>query len=348
MPKCRSKAVRNPVAVVGLLTCAVSFVANAAEPAATPAPAPQATARTEAVPAQPKPAIYAGSSLSYGHAASAVSFGGDPAVTNEQYNPTWSHHLEIVPQLNFGEQFFVRGRLSLEQEFTDSDSETGNHEVYLGDLGLETGVKGWTIPVVGIHVGANVRFTAPTSKVSQARTMVLSVGPALALSRRFSVLSGLSVAYAGRYTYRFHRFTEGITMTNSGCVSAIRTECRDPMGLNVHSEVNHGPALTFSPIDVLTASATFQMSHKWKYAPTHVDGLPDQPNPPLFSTLFDLSLSWQMFKPVGLTLGASTFTPGLVAQGSNLFVLFNRNTTLYLDATVDIEAAVKGILGDQT
>lgn len=338
MSNTRSRAVPKPAVLVGLLACAVSFVANA-EPAAT--------AESE-VKAPGVLSYFRGSSVSYGHLATATTFGGDPMFETEQYNPTWSHHLDLVPEFHVGEQFFVRGKLSLEQEFTDADGETGNHEVYLGDLGLETGVAGWKIPVVGIHVSGNLRLTAPTSKVSQARTMVLTVGPALALSRKFPVLNGLSIAYAGRYTYRFHRFTEGIIRTNEGCISALRTECRDPAGLNVHSVVNHGPALSFAPIDVLTAAASFQMAHKWKYAPTAVEGIPSQENPVLFDTTFDLSVSWQMFKPVGLTLGASTFTPGKVAQGSNLFVLFNRNTTLYLDATVDIEAAVKGILGDPT
>jgi hypothetical protein len=337
MPKCRLKTVSNPVALVGVLAFAASFVAAAEEAKpATAAATPQATAETTA-PKAPKKAFYSGSAISYGHAAGASDL-----------NPSWSHHLELVPEFHVGNQFFVRARFSLEQEFTDADAETGNHEVYFGDIGLETGVAGWTIPVVGIHVAANVRLIAPTSKASQNRTLITSVGPALSLSRRFNLLSGVTVAYAGRLTQRFHRFTEPYVMTNQGCASAMRSECRDPDGINVHTELNHGPALSFSPIDVLTFATTFQISHKWRYAPTHVDGLPDQQNPVLFDTVFDLSASWQMFKPVGLTLGASTFTPGLNAEGSNKSVFFNRNTTLYLDATVDIEAAVKGILGDPT
>jgi hypothetical protein len=343
MPKCRPKKVSNPVALVGLLTCAVSFVAAAEE--AKPAATPQATAETTAVK-PPQKAFYRGSSLSYAHSLGVTTITGEPGYGFYDPNPTWSHRLELVPEFHVGDQFFARARLALEQEFTDVDAPTGNHEVMLSDLGVEAGVAGVTIPVVGIHVGGNVRFTFPTSKASQARTMVMTVGPALSLSRKFPLLSGLTVAYAGRYTYRFHRLTEGYVMTNEGCIEAMQTTCREPMGVNTHSDLTHGPALTFSPLDALTVATNFAISHRWQYAPSQVDGLANQTNPSTFNTIFDLSVSYQLFRPVGLTLGASTFTPGLNAQGSNLFVLFNRNTTLYLDATVDIEAAVKGILGD--
>jgi hypothetical protein len=361
MPKCRLIAVRNPVALVGLLTCAVSFVAQAEEAKASApvAAQPTASAQTE-VKAPPQRAFYSGSAIAYGHAVNPGGF-GEPGYEYAYANPAYTHHLEIVPEFHVGSQFFVRGKLALEQEFTDEDGATSpeqNHRVYLGDIGLETGVAGYTIPVVGIHLSGNLRFTAPTSLVSQAQTMVLSVGPALALSRKFDLLSGLSVSYAGRWTHKFHQYTQGTT--NAGgtrsCLSTRSEECKEtaaaPLGgayTNVHDTLTHGPALAFSPVDILTFATTFQINHRWRYEPTHVDGIPDQVQPNgLFDTTFDINASIQIFKPVGLTLGASTFTPGKNPEGSNLFVLFNRNTTLYLDATVDIEAAVKGILGDKS
>jgi len=56
--------------------------------------------------------------------------------------------------------------------------------------------------------------------------------------------------------------------------------------------------------------------------------------------IFSLSVSYQAFKAVGFSLGAWTFSNQLGEDGRYQFPLFNRNTTLYLDATFDLEGAV--------
>ena len=59
-------------------------------------------------------------------------------------------------------------------------------------------------------------------------------------------------------------------------------------------------------------------------------------------------MSWQIFRPVGLALGASTSSPQLNTFGTRYFPLFNRNTVLYLDIALDVEAAVTGLFGDRS
>ncbi len=55
---------------------------------------------------------------------------------------------------------------------------------------------------------------------------------------------------------------------------------------------------------------------------------------------FNLSASYQVTKPLGLTLSASTFGGQLGDNGQFVFPLFNRNTAISLDLAIDVEAAL--------
>lgn len=328
----------NRAGLVGVIAIIASFVANAE--------APQVT--TE-VKAKAKPA-YRGSALSYGHQATATSFSRS---AEPYYNPTWSHSLGLAPEWHFTDQLFTRAHLTLSQELTASDSTTRRNEVELSDLTLDLGVSGLTVPVAKIKIAGDFRVAFPTSRASRFATRLLAIGPALNLSRTFELRSGLTLAYAGRYSYRFHRFTtpqfDGIP--NESC-NRLDRECQ-VLGFggrrNAHSEVTHGPTISFAPHERVSIAATFLLTHQFLYrlpaAEVSVEtvdvGRRDY-------TSFDVSVAWQVFKPAGLTLGSSTFSPQLDPSGKRYFPLFNRNTTLYLDASFDLEAAVSGLLGEST
>lgn len=329
----------NRARLVVAIAIGASFVAAAQTPA--PAATAAATAETKTGPS------FRGSALTYGHTATAYTF---DRSAEPFYNPTESHHLGIAPEFHFNDQFFVRGAVTLTQELTTPDS-TWRYEVQLSDIALAVGATGYTEKHTGLKLGGSFQVVLPTSKTSHAQTRLLALGPALTLSRTFPVLAGLTLAYSGRYSYRFHKFTTaqfdatGIQGCGPECSDLISTGRR-----NAHSDLTHGPTITFAPIETVTLAASYAMTTQWLYPVAKDPSV--TANGPFVSnryyTDFDLSVSWQIFRPIGVSLGANTTSPQLNTYGTRYFPLFNRNTSLYLDLALDVEAAVSGILGDRS
>lgn len=336
-----SRRTPNHVGLVGLIAIVASFVAHA-----------EVLETSTAVKTKPKPS-FRGSALTYGHQATAYTF---DRAAEPQYNPTWSHRLGIAPEWHFNDQLFVRGSLFLAQEFTASDSTNHKNEVELSDLAFAVGASGWTEPFTKIRISGDVRVALPTSKTSIAATRLLALGPGLTVSRVLPL--GITLAYGARYSYRFHRYTTGQNLGPSitDCGNPLAAECAEFTATgrrNAHSDLTHGPAIAFSPIEKLSVNAGFQLTHLWLYplsaTPAELGVIAPANDVPMRSyTNFDLSISWQLFRPIGITVGASTFSPQLNTYGTRYFPLFNRNTTLYLDLGFDVEAAVSGLLGEST
>ncbi len=293
---------------------------------------------------------FRGSLLTYDHSATAYSFDQSAEL---HYNPTWAHRLGILPEWHFNDLFFARGKLWLGQELTQSDTTTYKNEIELSDLWLDFGTTGWLEKHSGIRVSGEVRFTLPTSKPSQALGRVMTIGPMAALSRKFNLLHGLTVAYSGRVTYRFNRFANGQFESPSiaDCGDPTGTACLDFRSSGERSvewDVMHGPAISFQPIENVSIDALFLWDHAFLY--------PLAPAPAQFAGsqglavagtdvrnlgIFYLSASYQVTKLVGLTLGAYTLTAEPYLDGTYLNPIFNRYTTLYLEADFDVEAAAE-------
>lgn len=354
MTKLRNKA-QSRGAQVAVAVLAVSFLAHAEEaaPVAEPVPAVVAAEVVQAAP-EKTPLPFHGSSLSYSHSASVFTLapGAEPF-----YNPNWGHRLGLFPEWHFNDQFFARGRFFISQELTLSDSTAHTREFELSDLWLDAGLTGWKEPVTGLKLGGSLRVGLPTSRVSQAQTRVATVGPGVSLTRTFDLLGGLSLSYGARFTYRFHRSTTGLNAGPSvqGCGVASSEACAEFLSTGVRNapfDITHGLDVSFSPISVVTVAASFSLVHVWLYPlstlPKELQSAQgiaqvlgtDTRN----ASSFNLSVSWQAFKPVGFTLGAFTYSSQLGPDGRFIFPLFNRNTSLYLEAAVDIEAAVSSFL----
>jgi hypothetical protein len=335
--------------------------------AATPSSATTVAAKLEVE--DRKPLAFRGSNITYSHSISALTLapGAEP-----YYNPTYGHRLGLLPEWHFNDQLFIRGRLYLSQEFTTSDTTARNdHEVELSDLWTDVGLTGYTEPKTGLHVATDVRFLLPTSKASQSQSRIVTVGPSLTLSRDFKILSGLSIAYTGRFTYRFNRFTTGsnagpqiintdaslcsATVTNSpgAPLESVSAGCNRNNAANiVNYDFVHGPNITFNPLEKLSFNAFFSWYHLFLYpqgsTPVELQGaqgIAAEGTRIRNASVFALSVSYQLFKPVSLTFGSFTLS-GQPSKTTGQYVipLFNRDTSLYLDATFDIEAAVSSFL----
>jgi hypothetical protein len=338
---------RNQGFAIAVIVLAASFVANAAEPV---------TVTTSEEPGAKAPLFFHGSSLSYGHSISAMTF--DPAG-ELHYNPTWQHTLTLRPEFHFiNDLFFARGLMFISQEFTQSDTTSSLHEVEFSDAWIDLGYSGWTEPNTGITVKGDVRFTLPASKLSQLKTQVMNIGPGVSLARKFPVLSGLTVSYGVRSTGHINLYqgprTWDSTLPNCDLRDESCASNRYTGGRNAFFDLSHGPAVSFAPIETVSIDSVFLMTRAWLYpvapTPTALQGSnqlgPQEVGAPAVKDLtrFMLSVSWQFTKPVGVSLTALTISPQLGDDGRYIFPLFNRYTTLYLDFSLDVEATVSRFL----
>jgi len=354
---------RNHVAAIAVIVFGVSFVAHGQ--AGGNIAGTGAEGGTTKVP-------WRGSSLSYGHSLSAMSFApnGDPFPSAYDaegkqiylYNPTWAHNLLLLPEWHFTDQFFARGRLWITQEFTQPDGLNRRYEVELSDTLLDFGWTGWAEKLTGIRLSANVRMGFPTSKLSQLRTQLFSIGPAAIISKSFPVLSGLSLVYLGRATGRFNRSRTALTngpgfATPAGQVSGacrdpqtIDADCAESQNTGIHVpfvDFTHGAAISFAPHSTVSIDVTMLWTRQWLY-PVVSSGQGHQLEDMQIAaatnlnvrdtTWFIAALSWQFSKPVGVSLTAFTLGNQLDSNGKYQQPFFNRNTTIYLDLILNVEA----------
>jgi hypothetical protein len=300
---------------------------------------------------------YRGTSVSYGHSATALTFapGGDPFMPKGSpyyYNPTEVHRLGLMPEWHFIDEFFVRGRFFLSQELTLSDETNVPYEVELSDLWLDAVYAGYKEKNTGLRFAGDLRFTFPTSKNSRMQSRIMTVGPGLNVSRSFKVLGGLTLVYATRFTFRFNRFA---TSQNAGprIINCDPRFCQDLVSTgrrNSTFDVLHGPTVVFNPHEKVSIAATFLMQRAFlpelASLPAEFQNIPelqnDGPNT-RDAVAFSVGVTYQPWDLVGLTLGAFTFSSQLRADSTYEFPLFNRNTVVSLDATFDLEAAISAV-----
>jgi hypothetical protein len=330
-----------------LLTLLVSLFANAQSAAAISQPGLDDENETSKGPA------WRGSSLTYGLNASATTFS---QAAEPFYNATVGHRLGLLPEWHFNKAFLVRARFFLAQEFTKADETTYKNEVEPSDLMLEGAYTGWTESHTGLRLSGDVRIALPTSKQSQFASRVFTLGPSVALSRNFNVLAGLSLSYSARFTYRFNRFATGqykdATIT-SACADREDADCNfvfSNQRANTMFDILHGASVNLNITDKWSVTGIFLMQRGW-IAPLAAAPSEFSSSTQLTTTgprtrdltTFLLAVNYQAFKAVGFSLGSYTLSPQLTTDSQYYFPLFNRNTSLYLEASFDVEAAVSSL-----
>lgn len=333
---------------------------KAAEKKEAAKPATSGTATTGALanvvtgppPANAKP--WTGSFILYSHNLSALTLN---KAAEPYYNPTYNHQLDLRPQWNLGTRFFLRGRLMLSQELTLGDDTTYRNEVVLSDTWLDVGWRGTRIEALGLNVAANVRVFAPTSKGSQAETLVGGIGPGILLVRSFPVWGGLTLLADARVNRFFHRYTtsqnESPAVAACGdirelsCNNFVQTGVR-----NAFASVGYGGGFSLSANDKLSFSSQFRMSHSFLYelsdfAKPTVGGLEALPTDAGTNTRhiwgFFFDVNYQLTPAFALSAGTFTFAPQLAPDGQHQNPFFSRFTMFHFDLGINVEALLSQI-----
>lgn len=293
---------------------------------------------------------FAGSSILVEHAGT-IGHGADqsPQATaifqqTVAFGLAWSAHENLGFSLD----------LAMVRELTAVDT-TYAKELLVDDLELAValalpGVEG-SEGEFAWGVGLGLAF--PTSKASQAASLVLEVMPSFEVALTAALLDGLTFSYAITPTPRLHRFTTVSTQVAVPCSPAVGCELGrhfDSGARNTKFELTQDVDLSMSALkEKLSVSAAFQISHGWLYglsaSPAYAEEDITNPgndggSPVTMTTAFTLEVAVQPHPAIGLAIGV--WTPGAMRPDGTWYnPLGNRHTQLYFDVVL---TPVDGIL----
>lgn len=311
-------------------------------------------------------APWRGSSFTYRNAVTALSFKKDADLTyNPYYEMSWSFH----PQWWVGDIFNAALDFSLSRELTEADDTTYDDETLMSDLSLTLAASKFaTIPVLDIKMSANVVMIGPTSKASQARTLLFGIRPGLSLSRSFDVLAGINLGYSFGISKFFYESTTG--QLNDAPISNCATSpggCEEYQNTGVRNTswgLSNSFSLGIAFIDQLSLDASFGIKHSFLYEQS-VRASDEIVDPGTGATLttsespysndddiryamvYGLGLSVIPTQALSIGLGAETANPQLKPDSTYEAPFFNRYTVVYLDLTLDIDGLVQQLTSNE-
>jgi hypothetical protein len=294
-------------------------------------------------------APWRGSEFVYRNVFSAISL--DPSA-ELSYNPSFAMSFSFRPSWWFTDQLYVRANLDLVREITEADDTTYADEALLGDLILTAGYAPVvTIPVVDIAVSADISLQVPTSKVSQARSLALGIGPAVRLSRSFDLLSGLSVGYSLRATPLIHQSTTaelesplipGCSASGGGCDAYLHSGLR-----NAQFRLQQLFYVSARMLDWLSLSVTYGLWIDWLYPidrdDPRISAQTIEPQDQRYASVWEVEVLFSPMPALKIGVGTSTLGPQLAPDSSYYNPFYNRYTTIFVDLHLDVAGLISQI-----
>ncbi len=291
-------------------------------------------------------APWRGSEFSYRNVATVS--GMDPSA-ELTWNPYWAMEFGFRFRWYFDEHWFAGARVDVTREVTEADDTTYAGEAWVGDLLLTGGGSRFvTIPGVGIDLSADVTLTLPTSKLSQARTLYLGIGPNVRLSRGWTLGGDWSAGYHVRFNSYLHGATTAERETpliptcassGQGCEAFVNTGLR-----NAQWRVQHGVDLSYQPLEWLGLSVAFEHIVDWLYPleadDPRVSWENESPTDLRHASAFEAEVTFTPWPALAIGVGYSTISPQLAPDSTYYNPFYNRYTTLYLDLRLQIEGLV--------
>ncbi len=347
---------RRTGGVIALVLLALAGTARAQEPGPAPVEANEAMPAADdepAPPGQPGKAPWRGSLVSLRTDATLLSFDKGAELT---YDPYVALTFEARPRWHFGDVFYVAADFSLIRELTNSDLTTRAGETWVGDLNVGGGAeKFWTIPGAGIDLSFDLRIVTPTSKLSQARSMLLGVRGGLTLSRRFDLLEGLTLAYTLQGTGFFHRHTTagtdapligGCSSLDGSCDRFLNSGVRNPWFRLANMAVIEMDFLPWLGLDV-TVMYRLDFLYAASDQDPRISYVPQEPTDRRHWLAYEIELRFQPMPSLGIGLGVSSVNPLQAPDSSNYMPFVNRFTTAFVNLRLPVDGLVSQIRGEE-
>ncbi len=346
-------ALKHYVAVTGFAICfslSLAPEASAVELSSETPSDDSTEAEVQASEKKDKPNFagsWEGSMIQYRNEVSVLSFDRDAELT---YNPYYAMELRIDPRWNYGRYLYITAKFKLVQEITDSDQTTMKREPVLDDFKIEIGAKNIiTIPVLDIGITPTLGFIAPTSKKSQASTLILGTTLGLTLSRRFQVLSGLSLIYGVYGAKYFHQYTTAqfaapvVPCSGADCEAYLNTGRR-----NNSWRVTNAFMASIDFTSYIGLGIGAFVVNDFLYPSEDSDDVSYEPQTPSNRRdyfIFEIDLHGKpipSFDSFIVKIGATGFNPQLSPDSTYYTPFFNRYTMFFLDLRLELNLASSG------
>ena len=301
------------------------------------------------VAAADEPAPWRGTTLSYRNVASAISINKDAELT---YNPYYAMSMAFAPRWWFGKFLGLGADVDMTRELTNADYTTKDGEFWLGDVRGSILARAPKIPVAGIVFGGGFTAIAPTSKMSQARTLIVGLRPQLTVSRTFPLLSGLTLSYVVQGTRNLNRYTtsERELPLIPGCLGSAG-ECDrfyNTGARNAKWRLTNAAAISMDFFDWLGISADVAVVVDYLYKQEAVDDRvsfePQEPTDQRYYMSYGVELYGQPMPSLSLALGLSTSNPQLAPDSTPEKPFINRYTEVYFDMRFHIDGFISQIV----
>ncbi|HCP44898.1 MAG TPA: hypothetical protein DIU15_02565 [Deltaproteobacteria bacterium] len=281
---------------------------------------------------------------------------------------TFLHHLNLSPQytrsldriVKFSPSFRATRSLTLDVDLAIARALTVTDttypmEILLGDIGAGASL---TLPVpkplaTGLAVSTGLSVEGPTSKASQAESLILALTPWFEFGVTAPLLDGLTLAYRLSPTPRFQRYTTSQLLVPRPCSPAVgctlgattNTGQRNT-ALQLGNEISLALALAKERLGI---SGSFALTHgflhpkspsdRWEESTLTVPGNGGG-SPVTLSTEFIFDISYQLHPGLGLSVGLWTLG-GMTPDGSWYNPVANRWSQIYIDVTFSPVAMVE-------
>ncbi len=342
-----------PVLAALGLVCAGPPAVMASDEAGEPeAEADQTTgAGTGAGIASSAKAPWRSSRFTWRHALGTTTLDG----SYQTFNPYYAMVFDFQPRWWFGDHLFVRAGLDVTRELTEADQTTYAGEALVGDLALAVGLsRFYTVPLVGVDLSADLTLVAPTSKVSQARTLALAIRPGIRLSRNFELLEGLGVGVNLRCGPALHRYTTseletplitGCSLASEGCAAYLNTGRRNP-AWRLQSSLDAWLGI----LDWLAVSLVYGHRVEWLYpidgADERVSFSPQAGTDQRHVSLFSAEITFMPMRSLELGLGYQSVSPQPAPDSTSWYnPFYNPYSLVFVDLRLDVQGLISQITG---
>lgn len=239
---------------------------------------------------------FVGTDVTMTTGASLQTFAPNQQLT---HNPTVQSSVVLSPRFSLGAGFEANARLGFSYEWTNSDFTQTQNEPLLLDTTLGVSYFAPKLPWGTIAI-AGASLTLPSSKISQARSMLVAPSVSLTALHNFQLGPvGLLLIGFGAYQHPFYRFTtpgvDAEPAYQRQCFGGEATCVDQASGLANASDILSWTVLAIARWKIIQGGITFGMSHQFPFG---FDDLPGVDRVADTSTVRVTSTAdlWAMFR----------------------------------------------------
>lgn len=247
---------------------------------------------------------FAGSAVAFTTSANLQSIAPDQQLT---HNPGVTSALVVTPRLNVAKGLAATARFGFSYEWTNSDFTRTEHEPLLLDTTLGVNYLGLPALPWGTRVGLSAGIDLPTSKISQARTMIVSPSASVQAWHVFGGIFGGRVitSASGGYEHPFYRYEtpslvddlEYAPQCFGGDVSCVD----QASGVANASDILSWSLAAVGQWGIVSPGIAFAMSHQFPFDFQDLPGVDRVTDPTTVRVVSTFGVWADVFLPAGVT-----------------------------------------------